>query len=72
VTSLVAAMNVTRGAVSKITKKLLTQALTEACQKDGIVFDVSNVKDREITENDIDMNKVKAGMFVAFYTGFIE
>lgn len=35
VTSLAAAMNVTRGAVSKITKKLLAQGLIETYQKDG-------------------------------------
>lgn len=38
----------------------------------GIVFDISNVKDREISIDDIDLNKVHENMFVAFYSGFIE
>lgn len=38
----------------------------------GIVFDVSNISDRDISECDIDINKVEKDMFVAFYTGFIE
>ena len=39
---------------------------------DGIVFDVSHVKDRDITLADIDVSRVQAGMFVAFCTGFLE
>lgn len=38
----------------------------------GIVFDVSDVKDRDIDINDIEIEKVQQDMFVAFYTGFIE
>ena len=42
---------------------------TERC---GIAFDVSLVGDRDIEVTDIDISKVKANMFVAFYTGFAD
>ena len=42
---------------------------TERC---GIVFDVSQIKDRDVEISDIDMNLVKKDMFVAFYSGYIE
>lgn len=41
-------------------------------KREGIVFDVSAVQGRDIALSDIDAARVKAGMFVAFYTGFIE
>lgn len=44
----------------------------EYTERNGIVFDVSKVKNREIDIADIDMDKVKKNMFVSFYTGFIE
>ena len=44
----------------------------EYTERNGIVFDVSKVKNREIDIADIDMDKVKENMFVCFYTGFIE
>lgn len=44
----------------------------EYTQRKGIVFDVSEVKDRDIDINDIEIEKVQQDMFVAFYTGFIE
>ena len=44
----------------------------EYTQRNGIVFDVSNVKGRDIDISDIDINRVAQGMFVSFYTGFIE
>ena len=44
----------------------------EYTKRNGIVFDVSKVKNREIDIADIDMDKVKKNMFVSFYTGFIE
>ncbi|MBQ7922839.1 MAG: cyclase family protein [Clostridia bacterium] len=40
--------------------------------REGIVFDVSAVKNRDIGISDIDMDKVSPGMFVGFCTGFIE
>ncbi|MCG9478690.1 MAG: cyclase family protein [Actinomycetia bacterium] len=44
----------------------------EYTKRDAVVFDVSKTGDREIETDDIDPARVKAGMFVAFYTGFIE
>lgn len=44
----------------------------EYIKRDGIVFDVSKVLERDITLDDIDISKVHENMFVAFYTGFIE
>lgn len=41
-------------------------------QRSAIVFDVSNVKNRDIDVADIELDRVTADMFVAFYTGFIE
>ncbi len=41
--------------------------------REGIVFDISKFDpDHEIAVSEIDMDKVKPGMFVAFYSGFIE
>ena len=45
----------------------------EYVERPGIVFDVSRVgTEREIEIGDIDLSKVQADMFVAFYSGFIE
>ena len=44
----------------------------EYTKRRAIVFDVSNVGDRDIDVDDIDLSKVEQNMFVAFYTGFIE
>ena len=41
-------------------------------QRKGICFDVSKIIDREIETEDIALHKVEEGMFVAFYSGFIE
>lgn len=38
----------------------------------GIVFDVSAVKNRDITAEDIDLDKVEKDSFVAFFSGYIE
>ena len=40
--------------------------------RQGIVFDVSQVKDRDILRSDIDLDKVEEDMFIAFYSGYIE
>ena len=37
----------------------------------GLVFDVSGVEGREIGPEDIALDRVEPGMFVAFHTGFI-
>ena len=45
----------------------------EYVERSGIVFDISRVgTEREIAASDIDLSKVSADMFVAFYSGFIE
>lgn len=41
-------------------------------QRKGIVFDVSSVKDRDISTGDITLEEIHRDMFVAFYTGFLE
>lgn len=45
--------------------------LEYTCRK-AVVFDVSGVRNRDIEPADIDPEQVGEGMFVAFYTGFIE
>lgn len=44
----------------------------EYVERKAVVFDVSTVTDRDIAGSDIDISKVKSGMFIAFSTGFIE
>ena len=44
----------------------------EYTERNGIVFDVRAVTNRDIDVKDIDIDKVSEDMFVAFYTGFIE
>lgn len=44
----------------------------EYTEREGVVFDASDVTDREIGLSDIDIDRVEKGMFVAFYTGFVE
>lgn len=41
-------------------------------QLPGVVFDVRSILDRDIETTDFDLEAVHAGMFVAFYTGWIE
>lgn len=41
-------------------------------KREGIVFDVSSVRGRDIGTADITAEEVRQDMFVAFYTGFIE
>lgn len=41
-------------------------------ERNGIIFDVSKVENRDIELSDIDINNVKENSFVMFYTGFIE
>lgn len=44
----------------------------EYTNREGIVFDVSSVLNRDIDVQDIDLDLVKKDTFVAFHTGFIE
>ena len=43
----------------------------EYTERRGIVFDVSKVGEREIGVADIDLERVRAGTFAAFWTGFL-
>lgn len=44
----------------------------EYIKRQGIIFDVSEVKERDICSTDIDMDRVRQDMFVIFYTGCLE
>lgn len=44
----------------------------EYTRRNAIVFDVSDVADRDIDIDGIDLSKVHSDMFVVFYTGYIE
>lgn len=44
----------------------------EFIERNGIVFDVSEVKDRDIDISDINIDLVEKDMFIAFYTAYIE
>lgn len=44
----------------------------EFCERSAWVFDVSSVTDRDISVEDIEISKLNPGMFIMFYTGFIE
>ena len=44
----------------------------EYTRREGIAFDVSSVRGRDIGVGDIDAGKIQPDMFVAFYTGYIE
>lgn len=41
-------------------------------RRNGVVFDVSSVQDRDICSADIAADRIGPDMFVAFYTGFVE
>ena len=43
----------------------------EYTKRKGVVFDVRNIRDRDIEAADIDLSKVGKDMFVAFNTGYI-
>lgn len=44
----------------------------EYIKRNGTVFDVSCITDRDIECDDIDMDRIRKDMFVIFYTGFID
>ena len=41
-------------------------------RREGVVFDVSSIRDRDIGVEDVDLNRVHPDMFAAFFTGYIE
>ncbi|PHV70956.1 polyketide cyclase [Sporanaerobium hydrogeniformans] len=50
----------------------MKQIPLEYMQRRGILFDVSTIRNREITSEDIDIDYIKPGDFVLFRTGLIE
>jgi kynurenine formamidase len=44
----------------------------EYTRREGWFFDAGGIEHREITEADVDLDRVKEGMFVGFHTGHIE
>lgn len=44
----------------------------EYTRREGIVFDVSAIRGRDIAVSDVDVDAVGKDMFVAFHTGFLE
>lgn len=44
----------------------------EYTQRQGLVFDVSGTGGREVGREDVDLSRVERGMFIAFYTGFMD
>lgn len=40
------------------------------CEREGVVYDISNIKDRDVEEKDLDLSNLKEGMFVGFYSGW--
>ena len=44
----------------------------EYTERDGIIFDVSGVKDRDIGVDDVNVDLVNPGTFVAFYSGYTD
>ena len=43
----------------------------EYTRRKAVIFDVSNIRGRDIALADIDLEKVERDMFVAFHTGFM-
>lgn len=44
----------------------------EYIRRQGVVFDVSDIENRDICSEDIELDKVEKNIFVIFYTGYIE
>lgn len=44
----------------------------EYTRREGILFDVSAIRGRDITSADVALEKVESGMFVSFFTGWLE
>jgi kynurenine formamidase len=40
--------------------------------RNGKLFDVRNIRDREIDTTDIDLNRIEENDFIIFYTGYLE
>lgn len=44
----------------------------EFTERKAIVFEIKNIRDREVLPSDVDLSKVERDMFVGFYSGYIE
>lgn len=44
----------------------------EYIKREGIIFDVHDILNRDIDIKDIDINKIHENMFVGFYSGYID
>jgi len=44
----------------------------EYTRRQGVAFDVSTIRERDITSADVNLSQVDRDMFVAFHTGYIE
>ena len=44
----------------------------EYFERNAVVFDISQIENRDIMIKDIDISLIREGMFVAFYSSFIE
>ncbi len=44
----------------------------EYTRRNGLVFDVSAIRGRDVQSADVALEKVEPGMFVAFFTGWLE
>ena len=44
----------------------------EYFRREGVIFDVRGITERDIDVTDVDLDAVRADMFVVFYSGFIE
>ena len=42
------------------------------CRREGVLFDVTGITDRDIEVSDIDLSLLRPDLFVAFYSGFID
>ncbi len=45
---------------------------TDWFERPGLALDVSSIRDRDIAPEDVDLKAIGAGMFIAFYSGFID
>jgi len=45
---------------------------TDWFERSGLALDVSSIRDRDIAPGDVGLSAIREGMFVAFYSGFID
>lgn len=42
------------------------------CQRNGKIFDISSIREREVDLDDIDLSRIEENDFIIFYTGIME